>query len=96
MSNGYSAGAIRKTAEFVLTPFRKGKLESRPLKLAEFIGPLSQCNVTDAEAYDEVKAMTDKAAPFTNDLKRRKDIEALLRGDDDGGGGAKDKKKKKK
>lgn len=76
MSNGYSAGAIRKTAEFVLTPFRKSKLESRPLKLAEFIGPLSQCNVTDAEAYEELKGITDKAAPFTDDAKRRKAIEA--------------------
>jgi len=47
MSSGYSAVAIRKTAEFVLTPFRKEKLKSRPLKLAEFIGPLSQCSVTD-------------------------------------------------
>jgi hypothetical protein len=49
MSSGYSAGSIRKTAEFVLTPFRKEKLSSRPLKLAEFIGPLSQTCVTSAE-----------------------------------------------
>jgi AAA+ superfamily predicted ATPase len=41
ISSGYSAGSIKKTVEFVLTPFRMSKLETRPLKLPEFIGPLS-------------------------------------------------------
>jgi hypothetical protein len=93
MSSGYSAGSIRKTAEYVLTPFRKEKLSTRPLKLAEFIGPLSQCGVTDKEQMEELNAIKDKPAPFTNDAKRRKDIEAALRGDD---GEPADKKKKKK
>jgi hypothetical protein len=96
MSSGYSAGSIRKTAEFVLTPFRREKLSSRPLKLAEFIGPLSQCAVTDKETMEEViKPMIDKPLPFTNDAKRRKDIEAALRGDDEGGDAKKKKKKGK-
>ena len=41
ISIGYSAGSIRKAIEFVLTPFRISKLSIRPLKIAEFIGPLS-------------------------------------------------------
>ena len=42
---------------------------------------------------EELNAIKDKPAPFTNDAKRRKDIEAALRGDD---GEPADKKKKKK
>merc|ERR1712195_151017 len=65
------------------------------LKLAEFVGPLSQCSVTDQEAKEEIRAITDKPLPFTNDANRRKAIEAALRGDDDGGDAKKKKKKGK-
>jgi hypothetical protein len=41
ISNGYSAGSIRKACEFVLTPHRLEALDKRPLKATEFIGPLS-------------------------------------------------------
>ena len=43
VSMGYSAGSIKKACEFVLTPFRKERLEERPLRMTEFIGPLSMC-----------------------------------------------------
>lgn len=46
ISRGYSAGSIRKTCEKVLTEHRVSQQEGRPLQLAEFIGPLSQCENT--------------------------------------------------
>ena len=46
ISEGYSAGSIKKTCENVLTKFRKERLVQRPLTLAEFIGPLSLCGCT--------------------------------------------------
>ena len=46
ISNGYSAGSIRKTCAIVLTPHRVIHQEKRPLTLPEFIGPLSQQSVT--------------------------------------------------
>lgn len=100
MSIGYSAGAIRKATEFVLTKFRKSKLDQRPLKVSEFIGPLSQSAVMNTkEQHDIFDGFIDL---MTGDLKRRNELEALARGDgdgDDGGkkgkkGGGKGKKKK--
>ena len=41
ISEGYSAGSIKKTCENVLTDFRRSKLTTRDLTLNEFIGPLS-------------------------------------------------------
>jgi len=52
ISEGYSAGSIKRTCENVLTDFRKTKLEVRPLALSEFIGPLSLCGCTDKEANE--------------------------------------------
>ena len=46
ISEGYSAGSIKKTCESVLTKFRRERLDQRPLSLAEFIGPLSLCGCT--------------------------------------------------
>lgn len=99
MSIGYSAGAIRKASEFVLTKFRKSKLDQRPLKVSEFIGPLSQSAVVNTkEQHDIFDGFIDM---MTGDLKRRNDLELLARGDggDDGDGkkgkkGGKGKKKK--
>ena len=90
---GYSAGSIKKTAEFVLTPFRMSKLETRPLKLTEFIGPLSQCaNTMDLE-YAEFQTFTDFVS---GDAQRRKAIATALAGDDGDDGGKKGKGKAKK
>ena len=41
ISRGYSAGSIKRTCEKVLTEHRIKQMDSRPLQLAEFIGPLS-------------------------------------------------------
>jgi len=89
MSVGYSAGSIKKTVEFVLTPFRKEKLVERPLKLSEFIGPLSQCANTGEEMLENYTTFTDFA---TGDLKRRNEIKAAREGGPEGGD---DKGKKK-
>lgn len=43
ISAGYSAGSIKKTCETVLTKYRLMHNKERPLKLSEFIGPLSLC-----------------------------------------------------
>lgn len=53
ISEGYSAGSIKKTCENVLTKFRKGRLDQRPLTLAEFIGPLSLCGCTMDDQWKE-------------------------------------------
>ena len=90
---GYSAGSIRKTVEFVLTPFRRSKLDERPLKMTEFIGPLSQCANTMEDAYDEFKTFTDYVS---GDQERRKKIEKAMKGEETVKDDKKTKKKKKK
>ena len=92
ISDGYSAGSIKKTCENVLTSFRKSKIEQRPLTLAEFIGPLSLCSCTMQDQWEEFKTFTDI---ITGDKKRRDLIEAALRGDDAGAGENPKKGKKK-
>lgn len=59
ISEGYSAGSIKKTCENVLTDFRKTKLEVRPLAVTEFIGPLALCGCTDKEGNDALNKFTD-------------------------------------
>lgn len=90
ISTGYSAGSILKTCEKVLTKHRKSHLDSRPLGLSEFIGPLSLTHNTMNDLYEEYTKFTDHVS---GDQKRRDAIEAAKRGDDDGGD---DKKKKGK
>ena len=85
ISEGYSAGSIKKTCENVLTDYRKTKIEVRPLAVSEFIGPLSLCGCTDKETNDEFKKFTDI---ITGDKARRDKLEKELAGDD----GEKDKK----
>jgi len=82
ISEGYSAGSIKKACENVLTEFRKTKLEVKPLALAEFIGPLSNCGCTDVETNEEFKKFTDI---ITGDKKRRDEITAALNPDADAG-----------
>ena len=59
ISEGYSAGSLKKTCENVLTDFRKTKLDVRPLSVSEFIGPLALCGCTDKEANDALNKFTD-------------------------------------
>ena len=95
ISEGYSAGSIKKTCENVLTKFRKERLEQRPLTLAEFIGPLSLCGCTMDDQWKEFQNFTGF---ISGDDKRRQTIEAAQAGEDGGGDPKKKKggKKKKK
>lgn len=67
-------------------------IKDRPLKLPEFIGPLSLCHQTMDDQYDEFRNFTDY---ITND-KVRRDAEAAGRGEDVGGKQKKGKKKSSK
>ena len=53
ISEGYSAGSIKKTCDQVLTKFRKGRLEQRDLTLSEFVGPLPLCGCTMDDQWQE-------------------------------------------
>ena len=46
ISEGYSAGSIKRTCENVLSRYRRDRLDERPLSIAEFVGPLSLCGCT--------------------------------------------------
>jgi len=52
VSDGYSAGSIKQTVDRVLTTRRVQQLKSRPLKVQEFIGPLSRTNFCWQEERD--------------------------------------------
>lgn len=96
ISEGYSAGSIKKTCEKVLTEYRVKHQEQRPLSLPEFIGPLSICSNTMQDQYEE--DFLKFTGYITGDAKRREALEAALGGEDGDGGGKKGKKggKKKK
>ena len=95
ISVGYSAGSILKTCQQVLTDYRVQQLRTRPLQLAEFIGPLSLTHYTLDDLYKDYRKFTDF---ITKDDKRRAAAEAALNGDKDDGKkkGKKGKKGKKK
>ena len=67
--------------------------ESRPLTLADFFGPLSNCQVTMDDQYESLKGFTDD---ITGDKKQRDKLKALADGEDPDAGGGKKKKKKGK
>ena len=90
ISNGYSAGSIKKTVEKVLTEYRIKHQETRALTLPEFIGPLSQCDQTMDDAYEEYLNFTDD---ITGQKKARQALMIAADGDE---GGPKKKGKKKK
>jgi AAA+ superfamily predicted ATPase len=91
ISSGYSAGSIKQTVEKVLTDYRIKHQDHNPLTLAEFVGPLSQCNNTMDDQYQELKDFTDF---ISRDGERRKNLEKEQAGE--GGGDGKPKPKKKK
>jgi len=93
ISTGYSAGSIRKTCQNVLTVFRRTKLDTRPLTLPEFIGPLSLCSQTMQDQWEDLKKFTSQ---ITGDDKRLAALKQALDGDEGAGDGKKAKKAKKK
>ena len=80
ISAGYSAGSILKTCEKVLSVHRVRTIESRPLQLAEFIGPLSSCDNTMGDVYEEHVTLTDF---MTGQDKIRKKLLSDADGGDD-------------
>lgn len=89
ISEGYSAGSIKKTCEGVLTKFRKERLDQRPLSLAEFIGPLSLNGCTLDDQWKDFQNFTGY---ISNDDLRRAKLAIAQEGED----GADPKKKKGK
>jgi IQ and AAA domain-containing protein len=71
ISDGYSAGSIKRTCETVLSDFRVSKLDERPLEIKEFIGPLSYCDYNHWESNEEFRNFTDI---ITGDRLRRKKL----------------------
>eukprot|EP00434_Breviolum_minutum_P029338 symbB.v1.2.025950.t1/scaffold2552.1/size76460/3 len=55
VSEGYPAGSIKQTVDRVLTARRVQQLKNRPLKVQEFIGPLSRTAFCWKEELDEFR-----------------------------------------
>lgn len=91
ISQGYSAGSIRKAVKQTLTRRRVDRLEKRPLKEKEFITALSRCPITYAEDYQRY---TDFTADITRLHEVREARKAELKATQDGDDGGKKKKKK--
>lgn len=67
ISDGYSAGSIKQTVDRVLTQRRVQQLKQRPLKVQEFIGPLSRTSFCWREDY-QLFSDFDFAATGEKDL----------------------------
>ncbi|CAE7373490.1 tuf1 [Symbiodinium sp. CCMP2592] len=55
VSEGYPAGSIKQTVDRVLTARRVQQLKNRPLKVQEFIGPLSRTAFCWKEELDQLR-----------------------------------------
>lgn len=91
ISHGYSAGSIKKTCEKVITTFRKENLQTRPLVLQDFIGPLSLYQGTTDVEYEAHEKYTTYITSF-----KKPSLEANLEADNAGNDPKKKKKKKGK
>jgi hypothetical protein len=95
ISEGYTAGSIRKAVKQTLTKRRVERLNKRELKEKEFVSALSRCPVNYQE--DDVK-YRDFTAEITG-LKEVRDRIFAKKNEGEGGGDdkkGKGKKKKKK
>jgi len=59
VSQGFSAGSIKQTVDRVLTPRRVQQLKHRPLKVVEFLGPLSRTAYTDDKTHKKFQDFDD-------------------------------------
>merc|ERR550539_1021282 len=55
LSEGYAAGSIKRTVDRVLTARRVQQLKNRPLKVQEFLGPLSRTAFCWPEDYNNFR-----------------------------------------
>ena len=90
ISAGYAAGAIHRTVKLVMSKHRVIRQDIRPLKIQEFVGPLSYCECTMNDTYAEYQIFSDWISGA--EAERKKVKQALEDADDD----AKKKGKKKK
>jgi len=89
VSEGYSAGSIKQTVDRVLTARRVQQLKNRPLKVQEFLGPLSRTAFCWPEDYNQFRDFDFEA---TGEKDRQME---RLRAEEDQMEGAKGKKGKK-
>mmetsp|Transcript_73145 Transcript_73145/g.169629 ORF Transcript_73145/g.169629 Transcript_73145/m.169629 type:complete len:852 (-) Transcript_73145:64-2619(-) len=75
LSEGYSAGSIKQTVDRVLTARRVQQLKNRPLKVQEFIGPLSRTAYCWPEDFEQFQAF-DFEATGEKAMKEARDREA--------------------
>merc|ERR1740138_611038 len=92
ISEGYTAGSIRKAVKQTLTKRRVDRLGKRELKEKEFVSALSRCPVNYQE--DDLK-YRDFTAEITG-LKATRDRIFAKKNEGEGGGDDKGKKGKKK
>jgi len=76
VSEGYSGGSIRQTVDRVLTARRVQQLKNRPLKVQEFLGPLSRTAFCWPEEFEEFQKF-DFLATGEKAMKEARDAEAL-------------------
>lgn len=81
VSHGYSAGSIKQTVDRVLTARRVQQLKNRPLKVQEFIGPLSRTAYCWPEDYSQFQAFDFEATGEKAFHEKRMLEEAQLEGD---------------
>jgi len=55
VSEGYSTGSVKQTIDRVLTARRVQQLKNRPLKVQEFLGPLSRTAFCWPEDYNNFR-----------------------------------------
>jgi len=92
ISEGYTAGSIRKAVKQTLTKRRVDRLNKRELKEKEFVSALSRCPVNYQE--DDLK-YRDFTAEITG-LKETRERILAKKSEGEGGDDKKDKKKGKK
>jgi len=95
ISEGYTAGSIRKAVKQTLTTRRVERLDKRPLTEKEFISAMSRCLMLDSDEEKKFRAFTGDVTGLTDAQEKAK---KKLNGDDGDDGGKKKKKggKKKK
>ena len=92
MSNKYTSGTISKVIHNALTDRRVKRLNQRPLRAEEFLGPLSKVLPVFKEDFENLKTFT-LGLPFHMRKRRQADFE---KEEDESDAGKKGKKGKKK
>merc|ERR550514_2043787 len=84
VSSGHSAGAFKLTVDRVLTERRVQQIKNRPLKVQEFLGPLSRTPFCWPEDYKQFMAFDHEATGERARLDAMHNDEARLEADNKG------------